>query len=58
MGRIQTGSYEKDGRTVYTTDVIASNVEYLSTRAERQTQTEQDAPSGFAAMREDDVPWR
>ena len=28
-GRIQTGSYEKDGRTVYTTDVIANNIQYL-----------------------------
>ena len=28
-GRIQTGSYEKDGRTVYTTDLIADQVEYL-----------------------------
>lgn len=28
-GRIQTGSYEKDGRTVYTTDVVASNVEFI-----------------------------
>ena len=28
-GRIQTGSYEKDGRTVYTTDVVANNVEFL-----------------------------
>ncbi|MDO4393020.1 MAG: single-stranded DNA-binding protein [Bacillota bacterium] len=28
-GRIQTGSYEKDGRTVYTTDVVASRVEFL-----------------------------
>ncbi len=28
-GRIQTGSYEKDGRTVYTTDVIANRVEFL-----------------------------
>ena len=28
-GRIQTGSYEKDGRTIYTTEVIASNVEFL-----------------------------
>ena len=53
VGRIQTGSYEKDGRTIYTTDVIANNVEYLSTRP-----TEKPAePSGFAAMREDDVPW-
>lgn len=29
-GRIQTGSYEnKDGNTVYTTDVIANRVEFL-----------------------------
>lgn len=28
-GRIQTGSYEKDGQTVYTTDVVVSNIEYL-----------------------------
>lgn len=28
-GRIQTGSYEKDGRTVYTTEVLASNVEFI-----------------------------
>lgn len=30
QGRIQTGSYQdKDGRTVYTTDVIADRVEFL-----------------------------
>ena len=28
-GRIQTGSYEKDGKTIYTTDVIANRVEFL-----------------------------
>ena len=35
QGRIQTGSYvNKDGNKVYTTDVIASNVEFLSSRNE------------------------
>ena len=29
QGRIQTGSYQKDGVTVYTTDVIADRVEFL-----------------------------
>lgn len=30
-GRIQTGSYkDRSGQTVYTTDVVASNVEFLS----------------------------
>jgi single-strand DNA-binding protein len=28
-GRLQSGKYEKDGRTVYTTDVIANQVEFL-----------------------------
>ena len=28
-GRIQTGSYKKNGETVYTTDVVADNVEFL-----------------------------
>ena len=41
-GRIQTGSYEKDGRTVYTTDVIASNVEFLSTGQQGQGQSTGD----------------
>ena len=29
-GRIQTGSYEKNGATVYTTDVVCDNVRILS----------------------------
>lgn len=28
-GRIQTGSYEKDGQRIYTTDIQAANVEFL-----------------------------
>lgn len=28
-GRIQTGSYEKDGKTVYTTDLVADYVDFL-----------------------------
>ena len=35
QGRIQTGSYtNKEGNKVYTTDVIANNVEFLSPRNE------------------------
>lgn len=32
QGRIQTGSYDKNGTTVYTTDVIADRVEFLEWR--------------------------
>lgn len=35
-GRIQTGSYEKDGRTIYTTDIVGDHVEFLGS-AERTT---------------------
>lgn len=31
-GRIQTGSYEKDGQKVYTTDIIAEHVEFCESK--------------------------
>lgn len=40
-GRIQSGSYEKDGRTVYTTDVIAGEVEFLSGGQQEQQSAQQ-----------------
>lgn len=33
-GRIQTGSYEKDGKTVYTTDLVADYVDFLDFKEE------------------------
>lgn len=36
MGRIQTGSYPKDGKTIYTTDIIADRVEFLGARREKE----------------------
>lgn len=32
-GRIQTGSYEKDGHKVYTTDVVVEQVEFAESKA-------------------------
>lgn len=38
VGRIQTGSYKnKDGATVYTTDVIAENVEFVESKQNNQS---------------------
>lgn len=51
-GRLQTGSYEKDGRKVYTTDVIANRVEFL----EWDNKEKSEIPSGFRAV-EDDAPF-
>lgn len=63
-GRIQTGSYEKDGRTVYTTDVIANNyggVEFLSSTDKKAATNENSGFSeeakGFTALTDDDIPF-
>ena len=49
-GRIQTGSYQnKDGNTVYTTDVVANRVEFLEW-GEKNAAPQQgplDVPDGF-----------
>lgn len=37
-GRIQTGSYEKNGVKVYTTDVVLDSVEFLDSRGEAQSE--------------------
>lgn len=53
QGRIQTGSYKnKDGATVYTTDVVAERVEFLEWGDKKQS----DIPEGFQALDEDEDP--
>ena len=62
QGRLQTGSYQnKDGVTVYTTDVIADRVEFLSNGGEKVTANRsQDStgaiPHGFSAA-DEDIPF-
>lgn len=46
-GRIQTGSYEKDGSKVYTTDVIAETQEFAESKKDT---TDDGKPTGFAAI--------
>lgn len=62
QGRLQTGSYHnREGVTVYTTDVVADRVEFLE-RGEREQKEiskrdpREDIPDGFAALNED-VPF-
>lgn len=60
-GSIQTGSYEKDGEKVFTTDVVANRVEFLSggeseKPKEPVRESRQETFSGFAAL-ESDVPF-
>lgn len=66
-GRLQTGSYKnKNGDTVYTTEVIANRVEFLDSRQQTQSQPQMDCPSAMpgdmdipAAFQEidDSMPW-
>ena len=58
QGRLQTGSYtNKDGSTVYTTDVVADRVQFLEWTEKKQAETYEDAaPEGFSAI-DDDIPF-
>ena len=58
VGRIQTGSYERDGHKVYTTDIVVDEVEFLETRAEAQRGRAEDVEAAFGVppqMTEDDT---
>lgn len=54
-GRIQTGSYtDKDGRKIYTTDVVAENVEFVERKSDAQVQgSAETAQDGFQNIPED-----
>lgn len=62
-GRIQTGSYtNKEGQTVYTTDVFANRVQLLqwdnaSKNDAAGNETEEGIPSGFQAVADEDIPF-
>jgi len=61
QGRLQTGSYKnKDGATVYTTDVVADRVEFLEwgdKGGATAQPVESSIPEGFQAIEDDDVPF-
>lgn len=48
IGRIQTGSYtNKDGNKVYTTDIIAEEIEFIESKNQQPKQEEQNEIDGF-----------
>lgn len=57
-GRIETGSYEKDGKKVYTTDVIVEELEFLNNKGDGKPQEAQEAtksaPDGFQDLSADE----
>ena len=52
VGRIQTGSYDKDGQRHYTTEVVADEVRFLEW-SNKQEQGQDDIP-GFAPYENDE----
>lgn len=56
-GRIQTGSYtEKEGRKVYTTDVVANYVEFLDSASQQAKPEQGEQVEGFKQA-DDDMPF-
>lgn len=56
-GHIQTGRYQnKNGDTVYTTDVIADRVEFIDWK-ESGPKPDNQVPAGFESISDDDVPF-
>ena len=60
QGRIQTSSYtDKNGNSVFSTDVIADRVEFLEwgEKADKGNEEQMSVPSGFQAIADEDVPF-
>ncbi|MGF0096048.1 single-stranded DNA-binding protein [Peptoniphilus sp. SGI.035] len=65
-GRIQTGSYEKDGRTIYTTDVLVNSITFVGSKNNnssggnyQNSNNQQDdySDEGFFPVNNDDIPF-
>ena len=56
-GHITTGSYEKNGQKVYTTDITADRVEFIDWKEKSDAAPSADyAPEGFSAI-DEDIPF-
>ena len=59
-GRIQTGSYIKDGQTVYTTDVVAEEIEFAESKKDGESAPAESKDNDFMEIPEnqkDDMPF-
>lgn len=57
IGRIQTGSYEKEGQKVYTTDIMVDRVKFIDWKEKDEQNANQGIPEGFTAMDESELPF-
>ncbi len=57
-GRIQTGSYEdQDENTRYTTDVVAENIRFLTSKKEDSSNTQTSIEADEIILSDDDLPF-
>ncbi|MBU5669552.1 single-stranded DNA-binding protein [Peptoniphilus sp. MSJ-1] len=67
VGRIQTGSYEKNGQRIYTTDVVVNSISFIDSKSEsnnnfsntnntNNTQDDFENP-GFFPIDNNDIPF-
>ncbi len=57
-GRIQTGSYEdQDGNTRYTTDVVAENIRFLTSKKGDSSNTQTSIEADEIILSDDDLPF-
>lgn len=54
-GRIQTGSYDKDGTKVYTTDVYVERHEFVESRNNQHYEPDQNSADGFMPIPDNDM---
>ncbi|MGI6689843.1 MAG: single-stranded DNA-binding protein [Christensenellales bacterium] len=56
---VKTGSYEKDGKRIYTTEFVLDSIEFLSNKAteteEAMPQEQAEADDGFIPVDDDDL---
>ena len=53
-GRIQTGSYERDGQRVYTTEVLANNIEFIDWKDGNNSSYSNNTSSNSSSNNSDD----
>ena len=51
-GRTETGSYEKDGKTIYTQEIIADAIEFLDSKKNEELVPENPGQETFEAIDE------
>jgi len=57
-GRIQTGSYQdKDGKKIYTTDVVVERVEFCESKKVEETASPSNNYDFMAITEDDDLPF-